>query len=85
MSLVTRGMGVSGSGTGGDGIPVYERVENIEGRIITEADVKAIIAMRPEVIGKIDNTESVAGKKESQDTIKTTITEKDTIKGKVDK
>ena len=84
MSLVTRGMGVSGSGTG-DGLTVYERVENIEGKIISEDDVKAIIATQAEIIGKIDNTESVAGKKESQETIKTTITEKDTIKGKVDK
>jgi hypothetical protein len=84
MSLVTRGMGVSGSGTG-TGFPVTTIVESIEGRIITEADVKAIIAIRPEVVGRIDNTESVTGKKESQDTIKTTITKKDTIKGKVDK
>ncbi len=84
MSLVTRGMGVSGSGSG-DGFPVYERVENIEGKIITEADVKAIIATQSEIVGKIDNIESVTGKKESQDTIKTTIIEKDTIKGKVDK
>ena len=82
MSLVTKGMGVSGSGTG-EGFPVISIVESIEGRIITEAYVKAIIAAKTEIIGKIDNTESVAGKKESQDTIKTTIVKRDTIKGKV--
>jgi hypothetical protein len=76
-------MGVAGGG--GPGFPVINIVESIEGRIISEVDVKAIIAMEPEVVGKIDNTESVAGKKESQDTIKTTIVERETIKGKVDK
>lgn len=84
MSLVTRGMGVSGSGVG-DGPPVINIVESIEGRIISEVDVKAIIATQAEIIGKIDNTESVTGKKESQDTIKTTVIETDTIKGEVDK
>ncbi len=53
MSLVTRGMGVSGSGTG-DGYPVINIVESIKGKIISEVDVKTIIAIQSDTIkGKV--------------------------------
>ncbi len=55
MSPVTRGMGISGSGTGGgDGYPVINIVESIKGKIISEVDVKTIIAIQSDIIkGKV--------------------------------
>jgi len=66
MSLITRGMGVPDTGNGGtigtpeigDGLSGINIVESIKGKIISEVDVKTIIAIQ---------------------------SEKDTIKGKVNK
>jgi hypothetical protein len=75
-------MGVSGSGTG-DGYPVINIVESIEGQIETGIGVQAIMASQPEIIGTVSNEDGVGGTKESEETIKTIIVKRNTIKGKV--
>jgi hypothetical protein len=75
-------MGVSGSGTG-NGYPVINIVESIEGQIETGIGVQGIMVSQPEIIGTVSNEDGVGGTKESEETIKTTIVKRNTIKGKV--
>jgi len=89
LSLVTDGFLIPcrGDGTGPEvpvPYPVIVRVQGIEGKINSETGVKATIRATAQLSGKMKKELVVIGKKKATDTIKASVSDKETIKGKVE-
>lgn len=86
LSLVTDGFLIpcSGDGSGPEvQVPVIIRVEGIEGKVNSEADIRASIRTPLLITGTLDKEKIIIGKKSSSNRIKVKIADKETIKGKV--
>jgi hypothetical protein len=83
LSLVTDGMLKLCTGQTRT-VPTVIRVEGIQGELSNEDLVKGLLDEDAELIAKVSDSSEITGKKKPKTTIKVIVSDKDSIKGKVD-